>query len=817
MDLCMKNKSTLTLSLLLAVANLFSQGQKGAAPLTVSQPSTNTGQTYAVVVGISDYQDKDIPDLRFADKDAEAFANFLRSPAGGALDGDHLKVLTNKEATMGQFAAALDWLWEVSKEGDLAIIYFSGHGDVEKKSITQPGYLLCWDAPSRVYMGGGAFALPMFQDVVTTLSAQNKAKVVVITDACRSGKLAGSSVGGTQVTGSNLARQYANEIKILSCQPEEYSIEGEQWGDGRGAFSYNLVNALYGLADGNNDLSVTLQEVGRYLEDHVTAEVAPVSQVPMVLGNRSERLASVDAKLLSALRSGKTSQMQMLSPIETRGMEDDVLAGVDTTTRDLYRLFKKALKDKIFLAPATACADSYYKKLIAEPKMQRLHTTMTRNYAATLQDDAQQTMNIWLAADVQQLECIGKSLRLEPIPQQLQRAAELLGEEHYMYRSLQARKLLFLGISEMKHNNPDEVLGRKCLSIFRQSLVLESNSPLPWHRMSLVYANILRMPDSAFVCARQARNLAPNWVLPYADLAFSLYQQNKLELANQALLEAEAIDSLHPYVFNRRASWYASLRGQLNLEKALVLFEKYRNIGGPTYPCWFNDYGTVLLEIGRYVESEANLKEANSLDSANTAPCINLGILYIQTSRYPEAEQQLKKALALDSANSRAWHNLGRLHTRTRRYPEGEICYKKAILLDSLTLLFWADLGFLYFTTQRYTEAEPIFWHIVTADSNFISGWNNLGSICRETNRYDESEKMYHKAFALDADFMPTYRNYARLKIKMGDLQAAFAYLEKAIQKGYDDYQGMQTDASFAPLREQKELWEALMKKYFPD
>ena len=226
------------------LAQQNSSGSKGATPLNEANTATAPKNTYAVVVGISDYQDKDIPDLRFADKDAEAFANFLRSPAGGSLDGDHLKVLTNKDATMGQFAAALDWLWEVSKEGDLAIIYFSGHGDVEKKSITQPGYLLCWDAPSRVYMGGGAFALPMFQDVVTTLSAQNKAKVVVITDACRSGKLAGSSVGGTQVTGSNLARQYANEIKILSCQPEEYSIEGEQWGGGRGAFSYNLVNAL---------------------------------------------------------------------------------------------------------------------------------------------------------------------------------------------------------------------------------------------------------------------------------------------------------------------------------------------------------------------------------------------------------------------------------------------------------------------------------------------------------------------------------------------------------------------------------------------
>ncbi|MBK9640508.1 MAG: caspase family protein [Saprospiraceae bacterium] len=121
---------------------------------------------------------------------------------------------------------ALDWLMEVVKENDQVILYFSGHGDVEKKTITQPGYLLCWDAPSRVYLAGGALALPMFQDIISTLSTQNKAKVVVITDACRSGKLAGSSVGGSQITGANLAKQYANEVKILSCQPNEYSIEG---------------------------------------------------------------------------------------------------------------------------------------------------------------------------------------------------------------------------------------------------------------------------------------------------------------------------------------------------------------------------------------------------------------------------------------------------------------------------------------------------------------------------------------------------------------------------------------------------------------
>jgi hypothetical protein len=351
----MKNKSPLTFSILFAVANLFSQGQKGAAPIS-SAEQKKAGNTYAVVIGISDYQDPGIPDLRFADKDAEAFANFLRSNAGGKLDNDHLKVLINKEATMAQFANTLDWLWEVCKEGDQAIIYFSGHGDVEKKSLTQPGFLLCWDAPARVYMAGGAFALPMLQEVISTLSIQNKAKVIVITDACRSGTLAGNSVGGSQATAANLAKQFGNEIKIMSCQPNEYSIEGEQWGGGRGAFSFHLIDALYGLADNNHDKGVTLQEIGRYLEDHVTNEVAPVSQVPMIVGNRSEKLTNVDENLLASIKSGKTNQTQILSAIESRGIEEDILSKVDSNTIKVYALFKKALtRQNIFRSGRGLC------------------------------------------------------------------------------------------------------------------------------------------------------------------------------------------------------------------------------------------------------------------------------------------------------------------------------------------------------------------------------------------------------------------------------------------------------------------------------
>ncbi len=179
--------------LLLALPFLsFSQNEKGASPL--ANPSRDLGpihnpqSTRAVVIGISDYREPQIPDLRFADKDALAFANFLRSPAGGSLDNDHLEVLTNQNATAGLVAAALDALIEQTKAGD--------------------------------------------------------------------------------------------EVKILSCQPTEFSLEGEQWGGGRGVFSYHLVDGLAGLADRNGDGQVSVGEINRYLGQHVNDEAAPLRALP---------------------------------------------------------------------------------------------------------------------------------------------------------------------------------------------------------------------------------------------------------------------------------------------------------------------------------------------------------------------------------------------------------------------------------------------------------------------------------------------------------------------------------------------------------
>ena len=771
-------KNLLTILVLLAGTSLSAQ-QKGVTPLANSQRPTANGTTRAVVVGISDYQEKDIPDLRFADKDAEAFANFLRSPGGGSLSAENLRILTNQQATAGQVIAALTWLLDESKPGDQAIIYFSGHGDVEAKLLNQLGFLLLWDSPAHAYLAG-ALPVDMLRQVVSTLSIEMKTRVFVVVDACRAGKLAGNTVIGTQLTSSQLAQQFSQEQKVLSCQPNEFSIEGEQWGGGRGVFSWHLCNGLYGLADGDHDGQVSLFEIGRYLEDRVPKEVAPLSQLPLTVGDKSGALFLVDGPTLAALEKLGTPPAN-IAKVEQRGMLQEVLAKADTSVRFWYAGFERTLRAGHFFQPAEDCAEFYFQKLSETESVAALHPALRRNYAAALQDDAQQAMNIWLKADVQQLECIGKTLKLDPIPRQLQRAAELLGEGHYMYRSLQARRLLFEGIMKKKHKNPDEVIGRECLSLFRQSLALEPQSALPWHRMSLVYANNLRMPDSAFVCALQARSLAPNWVLPYADLGYTLLQQKKLELAKQALQEAEAIDSLHPYVINRWAGWFNTSGGKANREKAAALFEKYRESGGALYPCWFNDYGLVLAGLGRYAESEAKYNEALALDSTVTSAWSDLGASYIRTRRYAEAELLIKKVIALDSTLTDAWNNLGNLYLETRRYAEAEPVLKKAIALDSTHVSAWHNLGSLYLETRRYAEAELILRKAIALDSTDVSAWHNLGGLYTNTRRYAEAEPVYKKAIALDSTFASVWKNLGTLYTKTRRYAEAEPVYKKAI------------------------------------
>ncbi|MBL7820542.1 MAG: tetratricopeptide repeat protein [Saprospiraceae bacterium] len=798
---------TLLFAITLIASAVFSQ-QKGVTPV-IQRNSDAQGKTYAVVVGISDYQDSGIPDLRFADKDAHAFADFLRSPAGGALDENHLKVLINQQATAAQFAIALDWLWEVAKENDRVFIYFSGHGDVEKRSLSQPGYLLCWDAPAKVYMAGGALNVRDLKEVVSTLSIQNKAKVILITDACRSGKLSGSGVDGAQATTSNLSQQFANEVKILSCQPNEYSIEGEQWGGGRGAFSYHLINSIYGLADANKDFAVSLKEIGRYLDDRVTTEVAPVNQNPQIIGNPTEILARVDANMLAATQAGNQSQLASLSPIETRGIEDEILSKVDTTIKTLYHLFKSAIKDKILLEPKNACAEAYYKQLIAEPKLLPLHSTLRRNYAAALQDDAQQELNTMLKSGLTKDVLADKKYinSYNNYPEYLQRASELLGESHYMYSILQARKYFFMGM--MTSSNYE-----KQLHYFK---ALELQPEMPHAFLKLISTYPASQIDSAEYYTSKAMEAVSNWVLPYCELAIvSLAKEKNPSKAEELFNKAGEIDSTSVLVWYYKGKFYTNLK---KYDKALPWLEKalkgYK--GEFCFPCMHLDLGTAYYRTHQIDKAFFHVRKALEFDSTNFKYLATLANLYQSIGNSEEALLNYKKALEINPNEALIYYNIGIVYKEHKEYKMALEYVLKAAQMDSMDYRFIGVVGEIYLDMNLPEVALPYFEKSLALNSKSdISHWD-IGLAYLALGKWEEAKQAFEKALSLNPNNAKVHFALSRYYCLKQNIDPAFENLEQAIIKGFNDYEIIQNESDYSLLRNQKDRWFKLLNKYFPD
>jgi protein O-mannosyl-transferase len=727
----MKN---LLILLLLWPFLIYGQTEKSGSSIQPMASTPKVGATFAVVVGISDYQN--IPDLKYADKDAEAFADFLRSAPGGSLDKNHLQLLTNQNATAGKVGAALGALIDQVKEGDHVIIYFSGHGDVESKMYSQPGFLLCWDSPLTVYMGGGTFSLTYLQENITTLSLGNHAKVTVITDVCHAGKLSGSQIGGAQLTAANAAIQYTNELKILSCSPKEFSLEGSQWGGGRGCFSYHLVNGLYGLADTNGDAIVTVSEIDRYLEDHVTREAAPYSQTPMILGGeKKDPLSTIDSAILRQLERYKRGELPKFSPAESRVFEEKLLAGLspvgfemkaDSSVWGFYHQFKLAMEEKRLLEPADNCAERYYQQLIKINAMKPLYGFMTRNYAAALQDEAQQAVNAILKTNVGEVTASAakKMKKYEHFPELLARSAELLGPQHYMYTTLKARQLAFEGLLLYfeTYFSKDPENAKPVLEKYRQSLKYQWESPFTHYYMSLCFVLKANQPDSALVHARLASSMAQTWVLPYAHLAYYLSRDPymRYEEAKSLLDDAMRMDSSSTVVWMGLGAFY---HYQLRFPEAAKAYRK-------------------VLEM----------------DSTIVLARVNLGVGLIEMKEYEEAESKLLQVLAIKPDHFFANYVLACMYDRLDRQTEAEKLYLKALSINPSHILSRDSLAKMFWAQGRLKEAESINLEIIKLDSTQSEAWYRLGCIAAREGRTAEVIDSLEKSMENDL------KNTSRLK-----------------------------------------------------
>ena len=612
--------------------------------LQAQMPSLNDAprKTWAVIAGISDYQDKGISDLQYAHRDAQAFYEFLRSPAGGEVPAEQIALLLNEQATNAAVSTALYELMNQAGEGDWVYIFFAGHGDVETKAML--GFLLPWNSPPRVY-AAGAIHLSFLQQVIATLAQKNKARVMMIADACRSGNLAGSATGGPQATTKNLQDQYANEIKVLACGPNEFSLEGPQWGGGRGAFSYHLIDGLQGLADADGNYTISPYELSRYLDDRVPAETAN-KQIPMVFpySDRNTTLALVAPEVLAQLQEAKASSNPVIGAIAARGAG---LEPADSLGLQLYEAYQKALAEKRLLFPEENSAYYFYTQLAAQSEFGSLEGTLRNNLAVALQDDAQQAINTYLESDPKEMARRWKdgSAGYAHIPAYLEKALEMVGEAHYITPQLQAQKLYFEALllrMEADEKKQKELLPQ-ALDKIRQALLLEPNGAHLYNEQGLILGAMLQTRQE-IQSYQQAHELAPAWVMPAYNLSIVYTDMGTADTATY---------------------W---------VETALR--------SNPGFAPLYNQKGIILRTLeGNFEEAEKAYRKSIELDSTLSFAYTNLANLYYDQKDYAGAERYAQKALQNETNDPELFYTLGNIRLKTGQAGQAREMYEQAIRL----------------------------------------------------------------------------------------------------------------------------------------
>ncbi len=236
-------------------------------------------KVWAVIVGVARYMH--MQSLNFTDDDAYRMYAFLKSPEGGALPDEQVKILVDESATKKKIEQTLTEVFAKAEKEDMIIFYFSGHG--EKEGLLPIDY----DGYDNVLEHGK----------IKDLLNQSKAKYkLCIADACYAGTMEETlTETKSEAEKKRINKLYSDPMKdfnntslalFMSSQAKETSVENA--GLRQGIFSHFLLRALKGEADLNKDGGVTLLETFNFVKKHVVFYTNDY-QTPIMVGNNVKK------------------------------------------------------------------------------------------------------------------------------------------------------------------------------------------------------------------------------------------------------------------------------------------------------------------------------------------------------------------------------------------------------------------------------------------------------------------------------------------------------------------------------------------------
>ncbi|RYY89546.1 MAG: hypothetical protein EOO15_05810, partial [Chitinophagaceae bacterium] len=400
----------------------------------------------------------------------------------------------------------------------------------------------------------------------------------------------------------------------------------------------------------------------------------------------------------------------------------------------------------------------------------------------------------------------------------------LLGNDHYLYANLQARKLymdamaLTWAINEDEYNVGQQGTVEEAIQLLEQSARLESNVAYTYSALGMLYY-LLNDFDKSFRSFNKYVSLRPNdFYAKYTSvlLYMKLKAYDKAEPIIRRLLE-----EYPDYTFLKgllfECSYYSGKKGEALATAREIAridsFDKHFTLG-------------MFYALEGRTDSAVHYYKVAADATPSCGVCYNnIGHAYFMAGHIDSARRYFNLSIRADSSASSAFpmFNIASIDAQEENYSE-------------------AIRGFFASYEKVPTRKEAFFSHFdlylnkrwVVPDSSLFKDFQRK-SLKFELQYMDLVSVLYcvlrdtmhsYKAGATDTLFnhMLQYKlhegwswyHHACWKALEKNKTAALQSLEKALQTGFGQYEMMQCDADLAFIRGTAE-WKALMKKYFPN
>ena len=617
------------------------------------------GRLWAVVIGISKYDN--IPpqaQLRFADRDAQEFAEFLRSPSGGGFPSDHIQLLLNERATLPALRTALGtWLPRSAERDDLVYVFFAGHGVTEGD---HDGYLLARDSdPQNLY----ATALSI-SEVDKILTERLRAReVILIADACHAGNLGWASRGtadevlvGRYLT--EIGRSGAGILRLLASRADERSYEGQQWGGGHGAFTYALLEGLRGRADRDHDGIVRTGELIEYISSTVPQETKAL-QHPQAAGHIDPAMAMAIVNRPAPVSTRPTSAASLeiqgavgteiyldnryfgrIRPAGTLIVEELIAGphelsvdppGGETITRKISlaagrtRMSLNIAVMKTPAVPGSPLVESIrqaigagnvldaggawelYQRLIRQTPGEPERTAIETSLSLALEETGQRTINQYVHAPLTEIR-----------RDMFHRSAQAFSDLEMLRpgdAQLQAKRLFCTGRALVVDGK-----FQQAAAVLEQAAAVNSRAGYIQNALGISYERLNKNREAVRAFQSAAR-LSPAWALPHLHLGLQ-YQERGDKNAEQEFKTAVALDPRQPFLRETLAIYYRG-RGELSeAERELMALletnpgyaNAYRELAG-VYESR-REYGRAADALEDYLNAGPNAPDSATIRSA---------------------------------------------------------------------------------------------------------------------------------------------------------------------------------------------------------